>query len=144
MNDKYKIEIGEEEKSIECLEKGTKDSVGHGFIYKNGDAYAIYMVGWSPARIEKKVSVAISIGDFDDDARIEDRTCFGVEVFPTGEEISFSFIDPEFSPWAKTESLGIMISKEEARSHPFKSELFLILEHALRNHKPVSDYLEMN
>lgn len=144
MATKYRIEIGEEELVTTCPQDGVENSVGHGFIYKNGDAYAIYMLGWTPARQERIVSVAISIGDFDDEARIEDRTCFGLEVFPDGEEVAFSFIDPKLSPWPKTETLGSMISREQALSHPLKSEVFSIMESALRQHMAVATYLGLS
>lgn len=139
----YDLEIGENKNSSVCHCCGKKSCVGHGFIYKDGDAYSVYYVAWSNAHLDKKVSLALAIGEWDDDSTNKDRTCFGVEVYEGDEEILFRVIEPSESPWANTDLLGPMLNRKDSLAHPLLKEVFTIVEYILRNHPALVEYLEI-
>lgn len=138
---KFNIEIGENCASSTCNCCGKESNTGHGFVYKNGDAYAVYYAGWSNSHLKKVVSIAIAIGEWADSATNEMRTCFGIEAIDNDNEISLSVISPENSPWPDTGLLGKMLTRDEALSSELLSEVFLIIEVALKKHPAIVDYL---
>jgi len=141
---KYDIEIGENCKPSTCHCCNNKSCIGHGFIYKNDDAYAVYYAGWSNVHLDKKVSLALAIGEWDDDLTSDDRTCFGIEAYEGEEEILFQMIEPNESPWSNTELLGSMISRKNALNHSLIKEVFVIAEYIVRNHAAIQQYLSMS
>lgn len=138
---KFDIEIGENRKPSVCRCCGRESNVGHGFVYKDGDTYAVYYVGWTPVHPDKKVSFAIAIGEWDDDSTSADRACFGLEAYEGEEEILFRVIEPDESPWANTDLLGGMISRKDALNHSLLKEVFLIAERVIRSHDAIRQYL---
>lgn len=139
----YYLEIGENQSPSICHCCSRKSNIGHGFICKNGDAYAVYYAGWTPDHLTKKISFAIAIGEWDDKSTISDRTCFGLEVSEGEGEILFRIIDPDESPWPITDLLGKMVSRKESLNHSLKNEVLLIAEHVMRNHDAIHEYLGM-
>jgi hypothetical protein len=43
----YETEVGKNAEITKYHCCGQVSFVGHGFVYKDGDAYAVYYVGWS-------------------------------------------------------------------------------------------------
>ena len=137
----YDIEIGENKNASTCICCGKESCVGHGFVYKNEDAYAVYYIGWSDAHADKKVSIALAIGEWDDDSTNDDRACFGVEASEEKDEILFRVIEPTESPWSNADLLGPMLTRDQVLSHSLLKEVFLIVENILRDHIALRDYL---
>jgi hypothetical protein len=144
MHNKYHIEIGEDCKSSRCHCCGKESCVGHGFVSKDGDAYAVYYAGWSNAHLEKKVTFAIAVGEWQDGSTPSDRVCFGLEAYEAENKILFRVIEPSESPWRDTDLLGKMISRDEGLKHPFLEEIFIIIENIVRKHTAVREYLNMS
>lgn len=140
---KYDIEIGENSNASVCHCCGQESCTGHGFVYKNNDAYAAYYAGWSNAHTEKKVSLALAIGEWNEESTNKNRACFGLEAYEGKEEILFRVIEPEGSPWPKTDLMGEMLSRKEGLNHQLLEEVFLIVEEILRNHAAIQEYLGM-
>lgn len=138
---KYNVEIGENSESSVCHCCGKESCVGHGFVYKESDAYAVYYAGWSTSHSEKKVTFALAIGEWGDDSVSNDRTCFGLEVYESGDEFLFRVIEPDESPWANTDLLGEMVSRSEALNHPLIREVFVITENIIREHMAIWEHL---
>ncbi len=137
------IEIGEDYKQAVCSCCGRSSKTGHGFIYKNGNAYAVYYVGWSDAHLDRKVSLAIAIGAWDDSSTPADRTCFGIDAYEGENEFLFKVIEPNNSPWAETDLLGKMTSREKALNHHLLQDAFVIAEAVIREHKAIRQYLSV-
>lgn len=138
----FKVEVGEESSDSICMCCQKQSHNGHGFIYKNNDAYSIYYAGWSEQHNRKTVNFALAIGEWDDSSTTDQRTCIGIEAESVDEKILFRLLDPEQSPWPNTELMGEMISREEAKSHGLIEEFFNILEMIIKNHSSISNYLE--
>jgi len=140
----FQLEIGENSKSSICHCCGRKSFIGHGFIYKDGDAYAVYYAGWAPSHSPVKVSFAIAIGKWDDNSTVQDRICFGLEAYEDKEEILLRAIDPSDSPWKNTELLGNMISRGDALNNHSIKEVFDITEFIIRKHDAIKEYLAVS
>lgn len=138
---KFDIEIGENCKPSICHCCEHKSNIGHGFVYKDGNAYAIYYAGWSPSHSYNKVSIAIAIGGWSDNSTSADRICFGLESYEAEKEILFRVIDPVESPWSNTELLGKMISRQDALNNSLLKEVFVIAERVVCNHDAIRKYL---
>ena len=137
----YFIEVGENSNASVCKCCNEKSSKGHGFVYKNSDAYAVYYAGWSEAHDSKKVTLALALGEWGESSTTNDRTCIGLEAFETEHEIQFRVIDPDESPWPNTELMGSMLCRDKALAHPLLQEVFLISEEIIRNHSALKKYL---
>ncbi|QTD48892.1 hypothetical protein [Sulfidibacter corallicola] len=138
---KYSVEIGENEEKSTCHCCKRISYNGHGFVYKDNDAYGVYYAAWSPEHEVKQVSFAISLGDWDSSSTIRDRTCFGFQITDDRDDVTFSAIGPESSPWPNSDLLGEMISRQSALIHPLFQEALLISEKVVRSHETISQYL---
>jgi len=137
----YSVEIGENSEPSTCYCCGQKSEIGHGFVYKDRDARAVYYAGWAANHSDKKITIALAVGEWSDDSTSADRTCFGLEAYEGDKDILFSVIDAENSPWTDTDLLGKMLSRKDALKHPLLKEVFVIAEHIVRNHNAINKYL---
>ena len=139
----YLIEIGENENSAICKFCGKPSSTGHGFVYKDGDAYSVYYAAWCKAHTDRKVNLAIAIGEWDDASSSDDRTCFGLEVYESEDEIQFRVSEPDRSPWPNTDLLGQMLSRDTALKHHLLKEVYLIAGEVTKHHPAINSYLKI-
>lgn len=114
MTTQYSLETGPEEEGATCDCCGTRSSSVHGFVYRDGDAFAIYYAGWSERHPERGVTMAIATGEWSDDSGPQDRVSIGLGAYPTGTDVEFSVAEPEESPWGETPLLGTMLPKDRA------------------------------
>ena len=139
----YKIEVGEDNQPSVCHCCDNESNTGHGFIYKNDDAYAVYYAGWSASHPDKVVSLAIAIGEWDDNSTTDDRTCLGIEAYENLNSIDFRVINPNESPWPSTDLLGEMFDRDQALSNKNLDDFYNIAELIVRNHDGIRDYLNI-
>ncbi|MFC4273092.1 hypothetical protein GQF03_07875 [Sneathiella chungangensis] len=137
----YDIEIGEAEISKICKCCGRPSSTGHGFVYKDGDSYAVYYAGWSDAHIDKVVTFALAIGEWDDHSSKDDRVCFSIEASMAREKIKLDVIEPGKSPWPDSDLLGKMLSRQNALSHPALGEILTIIGLVLKEQDTLVEFL---
>lgn len=137
------LEIGEDENGLQCRCCGAAGSTGHGFFYRDGDAYGVYYAAWSRAHPERGVSLALAVGEWDEGATTAQRTCVGVEAYEGQSEILFRFIGPSESPWPSTDLLGPMLERQAALSHPLKEEFLALSEVVVRGHPAVAQFLKI-
>lgn len=140
----YFIELGEDSTTSVCKCCNEKSCTGHGFVYKNNDAFAVYYVAWSKAHYPKKVTFALAIGLWDEQSTSKDRTCIGFEAYESESDILFRVIEPDESPWPKTDLMGEMLEKSEAMGSSLLQEAFVIAEEVVRNHPSVNAYLNVS
>jgi len=138
----FGIEIGENCNASICSCCNSESYVGHGFVYKSHEAYAVYYAGWTPSHIEKRVSFAVAIGEWDDNSTSDQRTCFGLEAYDGGNNIHFRIIDPENSPWGSTELLGQMLRRVDALENPLLEQVFDIVELVISRHLAIHNFFE--
>lgn len=143
MTAKYEIEIGENSEASTCHCCSQNSYNGHGFVYKNSDAHAVYYAAWSKEHAEKMVTFAFAIGEWDDDSTVDSRVCFGIEAYEAENDILLRVIEPNESPWPSTDLLGQMLSRSEGLQHSLIKEVFVIIEEVLHSHVAIQQYLSM-
>lgn len=140
---RYFVEVGDNCCRSTCSDSNKESCTGHGFIYKNHDAYAVYYVGWSEPCEKKVITFALAVGEWSDGSVASDRTCFGFEAYESKTEILFKIIEPSESPWPKTDLMGEMLNREQALNSSLIKEVFLLAEEVVRNHPAVKAYLDI-
>ena len=58
------LELGDTGEMAPCDCCGAKSRTAHGFVYRGGDAYAVYYAGWSDGPPGRGVSLAIAVGEW--------------------------------------------------------------------------------
>lgn len=135
------IELGNDGPTTRCECCGATSRTVHGFIYDRGDARAVYYAGWSEGHPDDGVTMAIAVGDWDEGADATRRVSIGLRARASEQEVHFSVLRPEESPWSRTELLGAMLPRTAALGHPVLKEVFTIAEYIVRNDDRVARFL---
>jgi hypothetical protein len=133
--------MGEGAEGAPCTCCGVASTTAHGFVYRNGDAYAIYYAGWSARHPEHGVTMAIAVGQWEDGSSTADRVSIGLRATSTATSIDFRALNSDESPWSDTPLLGKMLEREHALAHPAWREVLAVAEHVVRDDARVRDFL---
>jgi hypothetical protein len=125
--------------TCECC--GRQTLGGNGFVSEDGNALAIYFATLFTDHEDKRVSLAIGIGEWNDDGSRRFGTAFGMDVFTTESEIRMKIIDATESPWGKTKLLGPLLDREEALAHHLKAKMFQIADHIVLHDPKIAAHL---
>jgi hypothetical protein len=123
------IELGDGSTFATCVCCGAKAPSVVGFVYADGDAFAVYYAGWTEGHRPAKVSLIIGLGDWDDEATPEDRRSFGLRCWVEDDEVRFEVQEPAASRYGENEYLGRMLSRSAALADPELADVFHIAEH---------------
>src|SRR4030042_2199548 len=118
------LELGAAKEPVVCPCCGTLCEVFYGFVYKDGDAYAVYHAMFSKDHPEKVVTMAVEFGNWDENATRNNRYAIGMDARVTEKEIQFAFLEPGQSPWGGSSTMGRMLSRKEALVHSNREEFF--------------------
>ena len=138
---KITIEPGEAKEPTYCECCGNKTETVHGFVYNNNDAFAVYFASWTIGHSSKAVTIAIGLGDWGEGATPKQRHSIGLECRTTEDQIQFAVIDPEQSPWGRTEFIGRMLPRQEALKDSAIKKFFHIAEHVIHDDPRISSYI---
>jgi hypothetical protein len=86
--------------------------------------------------------MAVAVGDWDEESDVSKRVLVGLQARSTDNEIRFSVLSPEDSPWPRTELLGAMLSRAEALVHPILKDVFAAAEHIVRCDPRIAYFLD--
>ncbi|MCB1025817.1 MAG: hypothetical protein KDB79_15585 [Acidobacteria bacterium] len=137
------IELTEpNESDCECC-GGTTTNLTR-FVYKEGDAYAIYYATFSNNHPEASVTGVISIGGWDTDDIPEDRVAFPFRIWESKDDFNVGLTSVADSPWNHVKILGKMLDREEALSHPWINEVFHITEHITDDDPVIKKFFNHN
>src|SRR5512136_2346923 len=125
------IELGQEKEPTSCPCCGGVRQSAYGFVYRDGDAYAIYHATWSESHPEAGIDIAIDFDEWGESSGLETRYSIGLLVRSTESHYQFQFLAPKDSAWSGSEDRGRMLTREEALSHPQKNEFLHVAEHII-------------
>jgi hypothetical protein len=111
------------------------------FVYRDGDAHAIYYARFSNNHSEHVVVATISIGEWGEGETPEDRVAFALELRNGKSEYQVGLIDAEFSPWRNSKIIGRTLNRSEALAHPLVNEAFHITDHMVTEDPEIRGYL---
>ncbi len=112
------------------------------FVYRDGDARAVYYASFTDRHEDREVSLAIGIGDWGENAENADRAAFAMRMRLGEENFEIMVTDADESPWSDATVLGRMLDREEALAHPLIEEAFLITDYIADDDMPVRRFLE--
>ena len=123
----------------ECC--GGQTTVLTRFVYRDGDAHAVYYARYSDNYPDRVVTVTISLGEWGKGANPDQRVAFALEIHSTENEYQIGLIDAERSPWREAKILGRTLDRSEALAHPLVNEVFHITDHIVAEDTPIHEYL---
>jgi hypothetical protein len=112
------------------------------FVYKDGDAHAVYYARFSNNHPARHVKAAVSIGEWGEGSNPDQRTAFALELRAGPENYEVHLCDASASPWRGSKILGPMLDREAALAHPLIEDVFHITDHAFREDLPLKAYLD--
>jgi hypothetical protein len=124
-----------------CADCGRPFSGVHGFLYDDGDAYAVYHALLQTEHPSTVADIALSFGSWDEDAAGDDRSRVGLRVWPEGEELRMHITDPSESAWGDSETLGRMLSRREVLGTDRQTEALTAVEFVIGHDRRVADHL---
>ena len=114
------------------------------YVYRDGDAFAIYYAAFSDNHEPRVVRTIISIGSWggsDVDDVPSDRVAFAMDIYSRPENFEVSVIDGSASLWADVELLGRKLDREQALAHPWIKDAFHVTDHMVTEDEPLKTFL---
>jgi hypothetical protein len=110
------------------------------FVYKNGDAFAVYYGMYSDNHPESEVKLAISLGESGEGSTPEDRRSFGLILREAEDVYQVSVIDAEELPWREAKVIGRTLNRDEALKHPWIKDVFHITDQIVEDDSVIKEY----
>jgi len=136
------VELGTAAEPYPCKCCGETTHMVYGLVYHDGSAHAVYFAGWSEGHREQGVRMAVSIGDWSDDAAANDRVAVGLSARLERPQVLFDVMAPADSPWGKYDFIGEMMAADEARGHPYLDAYLEVAKATVRDDPRVREFLE--
>ena len=111
------------------------------FVYRDGDAYAVYYAAFSDNHPERYVSLIVSIGEWGNDAPPTLRVAVPMRLWAGEDDFNVTVTNASDSPWHDVGILGRVMDRDEALSDPRIKEVFHITDHILDQDTPLKEYL---
>jgi hypothetical protein len=111
------------------------------FVYKSGNAHAVYLATYSDNHPQKLVSIAAGIGGWGYGSTPDDRVTFSMELKRSTEGFAVSVINSTDSPWPAASFLGRPMTRDEALASPLIREAFHLADHIVLEDEPIKSYL---
>ena len=124
-----------------CADCGRPFSSVHGFLYDEGDAYAVYHALLQTEHPLTVADIALSFGSWDEDATGDDRNRVGLRVWPEGEELKMHITDASESGWGDSETFGRMLSRRDVMGTDRQTEALTAVEFVIERDPRVADHL---
>lgn len=112
------------------------------FVYRDGDAYAIYKTLFSEAHPDRAVLAIVSVGSWDEQATPAQRSAFAFRLTPAPTQYEVEILNAADSPWQDSEVLGRILDRDEALAHPALPEVYGIADQMVVEDQPLRAFLE--
>lgn len=124
-----------------CRDCGRPFSTVHGFLFEEGDAYAVYHALLQTEHPSKVVDLALSFGSWDEEATGTDRRRIGVRIWPDEDELKIHIATPDESSWGDSETFGRMVDRNDVVGTPLEPDAIEAAEFVIRQDSRVRDHL---
>jgi hypothetical protein len=112
------------------------------FVYRDGDAYAIYYARFSEDHPDRHAIAAVSLGSWDEDATPDLRVAFILKLSSAAARFQVQVLDAVASLWPDSTILGRALDRTEALSHPLLPEIYAITDQMFVQDPSLRAYLE--
>jgi hypothetical protein len=110
------------------------------FVYRDGDAYAVYYAQYTEGHDEKRVSGLVSLGEWGDAATPEERLAFPLQIWMDADNFQVGLVSPADSPWSDVTFLGRILNRDEALGHERIGEVFDISDRMVTDDPEITKY----
>ncbi|TKB74102.1 MAG: hypothetical protein E8D46_09570 [Nitrospira sp.] len=111
------------------------------FVYRDGDAYAIYYARFSNNHPDRAVLATVSIGEWGENSTPKQRVAFALKLCSADGEYQVGLLDAQDSPWRDARVIGRTLNRDEALKHPLVKEAFRVTDHMVVDDLPIHEYL---
>lgn len=111
------------------------------FVYRDGDAFAVYYAAYSNNHPDAEIAMLVSLGRWDEGSEPSQRSAFYCRVRPTKASYEVSLGDAEHSAWGDANIIGAKLSREDALRHPLKATAFEVLDEAFEQDRSLLGFL---
>ena len=112
------------------------------FVYRDGNAYAVYYAQFTKQHTEKQVSGLIGLGHWGEDASPEERLAFPFQIRADESNFQVGLVNAKDSPWAHVTFLGRILDREEALKHEWITEVFHVTDHMVTDDREITEYFQ--
>jgi hypothetical protein len=125
-----------------CTGCGGETRTWRGYVYEEGDAFAIYFAQYSPGHADRVLALDVAIGDWNEDIPPETRRRVGLHVRAHETEYRFTVADPEEWLWSESDPFGRLMARDEAVNHPQIDRFYRVAEFVIGSDPRINSYLE--
>jgi len=108
------------------------------FVYRNGDAHAVYYAQYTAGHGEKRLSGLVSIGEWGEKGTPEERVAFPFQIWTDEGNFKVGLVNAADSPWSHVTFLGRLLNREEALKHEWIDEVFHITNHMVTDDSEIT------
>jgi hypothetical protein len=134
------LETSGEPWSTTCAHCGRSALNSSGFLYRGGDAFAVYQATLHGHADRPEVDLGIGIGRWAEDDASADVSAF-ISVWATVDEIQFGFVNPDESVWGGSSLLANPLAADAARDSAIRSSMIEIAELVVREDPALARHL---
>jgi hypothetical protein len=135
------IEAAPEVQQRVCPDCGRPFSSVHGFVYEDGDAYAVYHAILQSDHPSTVVDLALSFGSWGEEATAADRTRIGIRVWPEEDELKMHINDPGESAWGDSDAFGKMAGRGQVLGTPLEQEALRAVVFVVAHDSRIDEHL---
>ena len=111
------------------------------FVYKDGDAHAVYYAQYSRGHETDRINVIVSLGEWGNSATPNDRLAFPFRLWASEDNYNVALVDAAASPWSHVTFRGRLLDRTEALAHPWHNEVFHITDHMVSDDPEIKAFL---
>jgi len=137
------LELGTTHNPFACSCCGETSVNLSGFVYRGGDARAVYWAGMTSGHEKRVIEVAVGIGEWGDGTSPDDRIGFVLTLWAEGSQPNVTIVSPDESRWSTIALIGRILPRDEALRHPLIKEVFHITDHLLTDDPRIRTYLQL-
>lgn len=120
-------------KSGPCPDCGRPAAVAHGYIYANGDAYALYFVDWCEAHDDRRLAfLTLAFGEWADGSTPAERRALCVQIRADG----MALMEQPFRD--RPEFFGRFVPRAEAQPDVDTFDLWHVADHVVLHHAQIA------
>jgi hypothetical protein len=135
------IRLDQQAFAHKCPGCGVSMEAVHGSVYDEDRPFAIYLVGLHGCDTPEPLA-QIAIAVLDREVAPPRKVAAALAVWPTDEQIEFSFRDWKLSPWQGETYLGEMLDRQDVLESAYRSLFLHIAEHLVTDLPRVSQHLD--
>ncbi len=111
------------------------------FVFRDGEAYAVYYAAFSDNHPEAGVRAVVSLGDWSAAGTPEHRSAFALCLAPSPAGYHVDLLNGEDSLWRTATLIGRLLSRAEALVHPLVNEALQVADEMVAQDPEVRAFL---